>query len=85
MELVNSDSENQNSESRIPRIELVTQIPSIMTRTTGWINFNCEANFDNKKLGHLSQKLDLGTGVDGPKYLPKYFDIWHNTKKLENI
>ena len=23
------------------------------TLTTDWINFNCEANFDNKKLGHL--------------------------------
>ena len=67
------------------QIELVTQIPTILTRTTDWINFNCEANFDNKKLGHLSQKLDSGAGVDGPKYLPKYFDIWHNTKKLENI
>ena len=61
----------------------MTQIPSILTHTTDWINFNCEANLDNKKLGHLSQKLDLGAGVDGPKHLPKYFDIWHNTEKLE--
>ena len=53
----------------------MTQIPSIMTRTTGWINFYCEANFDNKKLGHLRLKLELGAGVDGPKHLPKYFDI----------
>ena len=75
----------QNPESRTLIIKLVTQIPSILTRTTDWINFNCEANFDNIKLGHLSQKLDLGAGVDGPKHLPKYFDIWHNTKKLENI
>ena len=82
--LRNCDSETQNLESRTLRIELVTQIPSILTRTTDWINFNCEANFDNKKLGHLSQKFDLGAGVDGPKHLPKYFDIWHKTKKLEN-
>ena len=30
---------------------------------------------NNKKLGNLSQKLDIGAGVDGPKHLPKYFDI----------
>ena len=51
------------------------QIPSILTRTTDSIHFNCEANFDNKNLGHLSQKLDIGAKVDGPKHLPKYFDI----------
>ena len=28
---------------------------------------------------------NLGARVDGPKHLPKYFDIWHNTKKLENV
>ena len=78
------NSETQNPESRTLITELVTQIPSILTHTTDWINFNCEANFDNKKLRHLSQKLDLGAEVDGPKHLPKYFDIWHNTKKLEN-
>ena len=83
--LGNCYSETQNPESRTLRIELVTQISSIPTRTTDWINFNCEANFDNKKLGHLSQKLDSGAGVDGLKHLPKYFDIWLNTKKLENI
>ena len=55
--LGNCDPETQNPESRTLRIELVTQIPSIPTCTTDWINFNCEANFDNKKLGHLSQKL----------------------------
>ena len=55
-----------------------------MTRTIDWIDFNCEANFDNKQQVHLSQKLDVGAGVDGPKHLPKYFDIWHDTKKLEN-
>ena len=70
--LGNCDPETQNPESRTLRIELVTQIPSIPNRTTDWINFNSQANFDNKKL-------------DGPKNLPKYFDIWHNTKKLENI
>ena len=64
----NCYSETQNPESRTLRIELVTQIPSILTRTTAWINFNCEANFDNKKLGHLSQKLYSVTGVDGPKH-----------------
>ena len=32
-----------------------------------------------QKLGHLSQKLDSGARVDGPKHLPKYFDIWLNT------
>ena len=32
---------------------------------------------------HLSQSL--GARVDGPKHLLKYFDIWDNTKKLENI
>ena len=84
LRLGNCDSETQNPESRSLRIELLTQIPSILTRTTDWIKFNCEASFDNKKLGHLSQKLDLGAGVDGPKHLPKYFDIWHDTKKLEN-
>ena len=63
-----------------PRTELVMQIPSILTRTTDWINFNSEANFDNKKLGHLSQKLDSGARVGGPKHLPKYFDIGLNTK-----
>ena len=75
--LGNCYSETQNLESITLRIELVTQIPNILTRTTGWINFNCEANFDNKKLGHLSQKLDSGAGVDGPKHLPKYltFDL----------
>ena len=77
--LGNSDSETQYPESRTLRIELLTQVPSILTRITDWINFNCEANFNNKKLGHLSQKLDLGAGVDVPKHLPKYFDIWNNT------
>ena len=62
----------------------MTQIPSILIRTTDWSNFNCEANFDNKNLGHLNQKLNLGAGADGPKHLPKYFDIWDDTKKLEN-
>ena len=28
---------------------------------------------------------NLGARVDGPKHLSKYFDIWHNTKKFENI
>ena len=51
------------------------QIPNILTRTTDGLNFNCEANFDNKKLGHLSQKVESGAGVDVPKHLPKYFDI----------
>ena len=82
--LGNCDSETQNPQSRSLKIELLTQIPSILTRTTDWIKFNCEANFDNKKLGHVSQKLRLGAGVDGPKHLPKYFNIWHDTKKLEN-
>ena len=77
------DPETQNAESRTLRIELVTLIPSIATCTTYWINFNCEANFDDKKLGHLSWKLR--SQGDGPKYLPKFFEIWHNTKKLENI
>ena len=36
-------------------------------------------------LGLLSQKVESGAGVDVPKHSPKYFDIWHNTKKLENI
>ena len=81
----NCYSETQNPESMTLRIELVTQIPSILTHTTDWINFNCEANFDNKKLRHLSQKLDSCAGVDRPKHLPKYFVIWHNSKKLENI
>ena len=81
----NCYSETQNPESMTLRIELVTQIPSILTHTADWINFNCEANFDNKKLGHLSQKLDACAGVDRPKHLPKYFVIWHNSKKLENI
>ena len=84
LESYDPESETQNPESRTLIIELVTQIPSILTHTTDWINFNCEASFDNKKLGHLSQKLYLGAGVDRPKHLPKYFDIWHNTKKLEN-
>ena len=50
--LGNCDPETQNPESRILRIALVTQVPT----RTNWINFSCEANFDNKKLGHLSQK-----------------------------
>ena len=83
LELGNCDPETQNPESRTLRIELVTQISSIPTRTTDWINFNCEANFDNKKLGHLSQKLRCSSRWT--KHLPKCFDIWHNTKKLENI
>ena len=51
------------------------QIPSILNRTYDWINFNCEVNFDNKKLGNLSQKLDSGAEVDGLKHLTKNFDI----------
>ena len=31
------------------------QIPSILIRTKDWINFNWKANFDNEKVGHLSQ------------------------------
>ena len=27
---------------------------------------------------------NLGAWVDGQRHLLKYFDIWHNTKKLEN-
>ena len=83
--LGNYNPETQNPENRTLSIEIVTQIPSIPTRATDWINFNCETNFDNKKPGHLSQKLDSGARVDGPKHLPKYFDIWNNIKKLENI
>ena len=55
--LGNCNPETQNPESKTLRIELVTQIPSIPTRTNDWINFNCEASFDNKKLGYVSQKL----------------------------
>ena len=36
------------------RIEHVTQIPNIPTRITDLIIFNGEANYDNKKLGHMS-------------------------------
>ena len=57
LRLWNCNPETQNPESRTVRIELVTQIPSSPNRTSEWINFNCEANFDNKKLAHLSQKL----------------------------
>ena len=67
------DLETQNPESRTLRIELVTQIPSILIPATDLINFNCEGNFDNKKLGHLSGKLR--SRADGPKYLTKFFDI----------
>ena len=51
------DRENQNPESRTLRVELVTQIRSILTRITNCINLKCEGNFDNKKLEHLSRKL----------------------------
>ena len=61
----------------------MTQIPSILTHTTNCINFNYYGKFDNKKLDIWVK--NLGAGVDGPKYLPKYFGIWYNTKKLENI
>ena len=57
LELATCDPETQNPESRTLRIELVTQIRSIPTRTTDFFNFNCEENFDNKKLGLLSRKL----------------------------
>ena len=40
-------------------------------------------NFDNKKLWYLSRKL-RGSSI-WTKHLPKYSEIWHNTKKLENI
>ena len=73
--LGNCYSETQNPESRTLRIELVTQIPSILTRTIDWINFNCEANFDNKKLGHLSQKLRCSSRWT--KTFTKIF--WHLT------
>ena len=53
--------------------EFVTQNPSIPTRTTDCVNFNCEANFDNKKLGHLCRKLR--SRVDRPKHLPIFFYI----------
>ena len=58
---------NRNSDTL--RIELVTQIPGILRRATDphhrlhkshtiyCISFNCEAKFDNKKLGHVSRKL----------------------------
>ena len=40
-------------------------------------------NFENKNLSIWVE--NLGARVDGLKHLPKYFDIWHNTKNLENI
>ena len=80
------DPETQNPERRIPRIELVTQIPSISTCTTGWINF-LHAVWSKiliiKSYG-IGVK-NLGARVDAPKHLPKYSEIWHNTKKLENM
>ena len=72
--LGNCSPKTQSPESRTLRIELVTQIPSITARTTDWINFNCEATFDYKKLGHKSK--NVGARVDGPKHLPKYL-TWH--------
>ena len=53
------DSEIQNPESRTLRIELATQIPSIPTHTTDWVNFNYEGNFDNKKLGRLTSESKI--------------------------
>ena len=57
LELGTCDPENQYPESSTLRIELVTQIPNILTCITDEINFSCEVHFDNKKLGHLSRKL----------------------------
>ena len=62
LELATCDPETQNLESRTLRIEVVTQIRSILTRSTDCINFNYEANFDNKKLGHLSGKRRVSSG-----------------------
>ena len=46
------EPETQNPETRTPRIELVTHRFLVATDpTTDCINFNCEAHFDNKKLG----------------------------------
>ena len=62
-------------------------IPSIPTRTTDWINF-LHALIVKQILIIKSYGIwveNLGTRVDGPKHLPKYFGIWHNTEKLENI
>ena len=73
--LGNCNRETQNPESKTLRIELVTQIPSIPTRTTDWINFNCEASFDNKKLGYVSQKLRCSSRLT--KNFAKIF--WHLT------
>ena len=78
------DSETQNPERRTLRIELVTQIPCIPTRTIDWINF-LHALVEKQILIITSYGIwveNLGARVDGPKHLPKYFYIWHNTKKL---
>ena len=80
LELGNCDPETQNLDSRTLRIELVTQTPSIATRTTAWINFNCVANFDNKKLVHLIQKLRCSS-----KWTKTFTRIfWHLTQHKDN-
>ena len=65
----------QNPESRTPRTELATQVPSTPTRTTERINPHCEANFDNKKLRYLSRKLRCSSRWT--KTFTKIF--WHST------
>ena len=87
MRLGNCDPEAQNPEYRTMRIELVTNILTIPTRTTNWINF-LHALIVKQILIIKSHGIwveNLGARVDGPKHLPKYFDIWYNTKKSENI
>ena len=68
--LGNCDPEAQNPESRTLRIELATEIPSIPTRTTDWINFNLKQILIIKSWGIWVKKLDAR--VNRPKHLPKY-------------